>query len=98
MDSDQVLAIEKDHLYEAKHIPTSMMEDVGDGLYRAPDPYIRGSLTFENAVVLGVKEGDVGFARDRYYGMNTPDDVWARVDKMEVSVDGEGSRKHRLLR
>ncbi len=83
VDSDQAFAIEKDNPEEARHILTSTMKNVGNGLYRALDLYAKGNLTFGKAEVLGIKEGGVGLARNKYYEMNTPDDVKARVDKAE---------------
>jgi basic membrane protein A len=90
VDSDQALMIEKTDPEEAKHILTSMMKNVDNSLYRALKLYNEGRAPFGRAEALGIKEGGVGLARNKYYDEATPADVKARVDRAEMDIrDGK---------
>ena len=86
VDSDQALIIEKTDPDQASHILTSMMKNVGASLYRALGLYVEGELPFGEAETLGVKEGGVGLARNRYYEEATPEEVKVAVDRAEEYI------------
>ncbi len=86
VDSDQALIIEKTDPEQAKHILTSMMKNVDRSLYRALELYVDGKLLFGQAETLGIKEGGVGLARNRYYEEATPEDVKAAVNRAEQDI------------
>jgi len=86
VDSDQALIIEKTDPDQASHIPTSMMKNVDASLYRALGMYVEGELPFGEAETLGVREGGVGLARNRYYEEATPEEVKTAVDKAEEDI------------
>lgn len=86
VDSDQALIIEKTDPDQASHILTSMMKNVDASLYRALGLYVEGELPFGEAETLGVKEGGVGLARNRYYEVATPEEVKATLDRAEEDI------------
>jgi len=86
VDSDQALIIEKTDPEQAERILTSMMKNVDASLYRALGLYVEGELPFGTAETLGVREGGVGLARNRYYEEATPEEVKAAVDRAEEDI------------
>ncbi len=86
VDSDQAMIIERTDPEKAKVILTSMMKNVDQSLYRALKLYLEGRLAFGRAEHLGIKEGGVGLARNRYYEEATPADVRAVVDRAESDI------------
>lgn len=86
VDSDQALIIEHTDPELAKVILTSMMKNVDQSLCRALKLYLEGRLVFGQAEHLGIKEGGIGLARNKYYENATPADIRARVDKAEDDV------------
>jgi basic membrane protein A len=90
VDSDQALIVAETNPEQAEHIPTSMMKNVDNSLYRAMEMYIEGTLPFGEAEALGVAEGGVGLAKNEYYDEMTPDDVKAKIEEVEqMLIDGE---------
>jgi len=63
-----------------------MMKNVDRSLYRALELYVDGKLLFGQAETLGIKEGGVGLARNRYYEEATPEDVKAAVNRAEQDI------------
>ncbi len=86
VDSDQALIIEKTDPDQASHILTSMMKNVDASLYRALELYVEGELPFGQAETLGVGEGGVGLARNKYYEEATTDEVKVAVDRAEEDI------------
>lgn len=86
VDSDQAMIIERTDPDQAKHILTSMMKNVDTSLYRALKLHIDGRLPFGRAETLGIKEGGVGLARNKYYEEVTPADVKARINQTELDI------------
>jgi basic membrane protein A and related proteins len=90
VDSDQALIIAETNPEQAEFIPTSMLKNVDNSLYRAMKLYIEGTLPFGEAEALGVAEGGVGLAKNEYYDKMTPDDVKAKIEEVEqMLIDGE---------
>ncbi len=86
VDSDQALIIETTNPEQAKHILTSMMKNVDNSLYRAIKLYLEGKLPFGQAEALGIAEGGVGLAKNKYYEEMTPADVKAKIDQAEKDI------------
>ncbi|KQC15178.1 MAG: adenine nucleotide translocator 1, partial [Methanosaeta sp. SDB] len=86
VDSDQALIIEKTDPSQAEQILTSMMKNVDASLYRALGLYVEGELSFGEAETLGVKEGGVGLARNKYYEEATPEEVKIAVNQAEEDI------------
>jgi basic membrane protein A len=90
VDSDQALIIENANPEQAARILTSMMKNVDNSIFRALQKHLDGSLTYGAVESLGVAEGGVGLARNKFYDENTPDAVKALVDAAEQKIiDGE---------
>jgi basic membrane protein A len=86
VDSDQALIIEHTDPELAKVILTSVMKNVDQSLYRALKLYLEGRLAFGQAERLGIKEGGVALARNKYYENATPADIRVKVDQAEDDV------------
>jgi len=86
VDSDQALIIAETDPDQAEHIPTSMMKNVDNSLYRAMSMYIEGTLPFGEVEALGVAEGGVGLARNQYFDEMTPDEVKEQIEQVEQDL------------
>jgi len=90
VDSDQATIIAETNPEQAEHIPTSMLKNVDNSLYRAMSMYIEGTLPFGEAEALGVAEGGVGLAKNSYYEAHTSEDVRQAIEDVEQQLlDGE---------
>ncbi len=94
VDSDQALIVEEADPDQAARILTSMMKNVDNSLFRALDLHKKGELKYGEVESLGVAEGGVGLARNKFYDASTPDEVKKMVDdaeekllKGEINVD-----------
>jgi basic membrane protein A and related proteins len=86
VDSDQALIIAETDPAQAEFIPTSMLKNVDNSLYRAMKMFIEGTLPFGEMEALGVAEGGVGLAKNVYYDRLTPDDVKAKIEQVEKDL------------
>lgn len=86
VDSDQALIVEEADPDQAARILTSMMKNVDNSLFRAIDMHIKGELPYGQAEALGIAEGGVGLARNKFYDQLTPDDVKTMVDEAEQKI------------
>jgi basic membrane protein A len=86
VDSDQALIVEEADPAQAARILTSMMKNVDNSLFRALDLHIKGELPYGQVESLGIAEGGVGLARNKFYDENTPDEVKAILDEAEQKV------------
>lgn len=91
VDSDQAMMYKEQGQEDlANLIPTSVLKNVGDSLYRAVDLYIKGELPVGEAEDLGIAEGGVGLADNEYYQSMVPEDVRTAVKEIEEKiVNGE---------
>jgi basic membrane protein A len=86
VDSDQALLMKDTEPEQARLILTSMMKNVDNSLYRALKLYREGRLPFGQTEYLGLKEGGVGLARNKYYQEATPSEVKLKVDEAERDI------------
>ncbi|GAB4425095.1 MAG: BMP family ABC transporter substrate-binding protein [Anaerolineae bacterium] len=86
VDSDQALIVEEADPEQAARILTSMMKNVDNSLFRALDLHIKGELPYGTIESLGIAEGGVGLARNKFYDASTPDEVKQLVDEAEQKV------------
>lgn len=86
VDSDQALIVEDADPDQAARILTSMMKNVDNSLYRAIDLHLKGELAYGQIEALGIAEGGVGLARNKYYDELTPADVKTMVDEAEQKI------------
>ena len=90
VDSDQALIVEDADPDQAARILTSMMKNVDNSLYRAIDLHMKGQLPYGQVESLGIAEGGVGLARNKFYDQETPAEVKTMVDEAEKKIlDGE---------
>ncbi len=86
VDSDQALIVEEADPAQAERILTSMMKNVDNSLFRALDLHLKGELPYGEVETLGIAEGGVGLARNKYYDEHTPDEIKALVDEAEQKI------------
>ncbi|MEI7988687.1 MAG: BMP family ABC transporter substrate-binding protein [Chloroflexota bacterium] len=86
VDSDQAIAIEETNPQQAKVILTSMMKNVDNSLYRALKLHLEGKLPYGTGEALGVAEGGVGLAKNKFYDAATPADVKAKIEQAEKDL------------
>lgn len=86
VDSDQALIVEEADPAQASRILTSMMKNVDNSLFRALQLHLEGKAPYGEAEALGIAEGGVGLARNKFYDAATPDDVKAMVDEAEQKI------------
>ena len=90
VDSDQALIIEETNPELAAVIATSMMKNVDNSLYRGLKMHLEGTLVYGSAEALGVAEGGVGLAKNKYYDEMTPQDVKDVIAQAEQDlIDGK---------
>lgn len=86
VDSDQAIIVEDSDPEQAARILTSMMKNVDNSLFRALDLHLKGELPYGTIEALGIAEGGVGLARNKFYDESTPDEVKKMVDEAEKKV------------
>ncbi len=87
VDSDQALMYEATGKQNfADLIPTSVLKNVGDSLYRTLDLYKKGELKVGEAEVLGIAEGGVGIADNKYYQEMVPKEVREEVSALQEKI------------
>jgi basic membrane protein A len=86
VDSDQALIIESADPDQAARILTSMLKNVDNSLFRALSMHLEGTLPYGQIEALGIAEGGVGLARNKFYEESTPDEVKAAVDAAEQQI------------
>jgi basic membrane protein A len=90
VDSDQGLIYEETKPELAAVIPTSMMKNVDNSLYRGLKMHLDGTLVYGTAEALGVAEGGVGLAKNKFYEEMTPQDVKDVIAQAEQDlIDGK---------
>jgi basic membrane protein A len=88
VDSDQALVVEEADPDQAARILTSMMKNVDNSLFRAIDLHQKDELQYGATEALGIAEGGVGLARNKYYEQSTPEEVKQLVDQAEQKILG----------
>ncbi len=87
VDSDQALILDAAGKVDlAKVILTSALKNVGASLYRAVDLYLKDELKFGEVEVLGIAEGGVGIAINKYYEALVSTDIRAEVEALNQKV------------
>jgi len=86
VDSDQALIVEEADPDKAARILTSMMKNVDNSLFRALSLHIDGTAPYGQIEELGIAEGGVGLARNKFYDENTPDEVKNLVEEAEAQI------------
>ena len=90
VDSDQALIIEETNPDQAKVILTSMLKNVDVSMYRFFQLNNESKVPWGTNELLGIAEGGVGLALNKYYEENTPQDVKDKMAEVIKKVtDGE---------
>ncbi len=86
VDSDQAMLFEEAQPEKAELIVTSAMKNIDDSLVRAVDMYFEGTLPVGTEESLGLKEGGVSLAKNKYYDEYLTDEQKQIVDEAEAKV------------
>ncbi len=86
VDSDQATIVESADPKQAARILTSMMKNVDNSLFRGIKLHLEGKAPYGKAEALGLAEGGVGLAHNKYYDQNTPAEVKKLVDEAEQKI------------
>ena len=86
VDSDQAVLFEETNPEYTAVIATSMLKNVDNSLFRAFKMIKEGTMKWGTNENLGIAEGGVGLAYNKYYEALTPADVKAKVAAMEADV------------
>lgn len=91
VDSDQALIYEaQNNTKFAEKIPTSVLKNVDESLFRAIDLYMKGELPVGKTEHLGIKENGMGLAENKYYEKMVTPELREEVDQLlEKIKDGE---------
>lgn len=87
VDSDQALLFEENAPEKSELILTSMMKRVDNSLVRAIKLYQEGKLEFGKAEALGIKEGAVGLADNKYYQMLVTDEMRDTLSELKEKIE-----------
>ncbi len=86
VDSDQALIYEDTDVEIAKRIVTSMMKNVDLSLFRGIKMHLEGRLTYGKAEALGILEGGVGVADNKYYKQLVPEQFRNKIKELEEKI------------
>ncbi|MEJ5229855.1 MAG: BMP family ABC transporter substrate-binding protein [Pseudothermotoga sp.] len=86
VDSDQALIYEETDKEIAKRILTSMMKNVDNSILRGLKLHLEGKLVYGQAEALGIAEGGVGVADNKYYRENVPESIRNKIKEIEEKI------------
>jgi len=86
VDSDQALIYEETDKEIAKRILTSMMKNVDNSILRGLKLHLEGKLAYGKAEALGIAEGGVGVADNKYYRENVPENIRNKIKEIEEKI------------
>jgi len=86
VDSDQALIYEDIDIEIAKRIVTSMMKNVDLSIFRGLKLHLEGKLKYGQAEALGIAEGGVGVADNKYYRELVPEQIRAKIKEIEEKI------------
>lgn len=90
VDSDQALIIEETNPEQAAVILTSMLKNVDNSMFRFFEMFVNGTVPWGTTETLGIPEGGVGLAYNKYFDEYTPDDVKEKLFAIqELVTSGE---------
>lgn len=86
VDSDQALIYESTDIEIAKRIVTSMMKNVDLSIFRGIKMHMEGRLVYGQAESLGILEGGVGVADNKYYRELVPEEFRNKIKEIEDKI------------
>lgn len=87
VDSDQASVYEAQGKMEhAQVIATSVVKNIGESLYQAIDAHLQGNLEFGTLNTLGLEEGVIGLADNKFYQQLVSEDIRKELVELEAKV------------
>lgn len=88
VDSDMQLIYEEKDMDIVNHMLTSMLKNVDQSVYRAVELYLNDELPLGTTEALGLKEGAVGLANNKYFDkfLEENPDIAERLDELEQMI------------
>lgn len=87
VDSDQAMIYDADGKTDfANAIVSSVLKNVDYSLYRAISMYRDGTLPLGTTETLGIAEGGVGLADNKYFQANVSEDIRAEITALEAQI------------
>lgn len=87
VDSDQAMIYDATGKKDfAEVIPTSVLKNVDNSLYRTVDLFLKGELKIGETEVLGLNELGVGIAENEYYDKYVDKDIQDKVKELQEKV------------
>ena len=86
VDSDQALIIEETNPAQAAVILTSMLKNVDNSMFRFMEMFVNGTVPWGTTETLGIPEGGVGLAYNKFFDQYTPDDVKEQLFAIQEKV------------
>ena len=83
VDSDQALLFEITDAKKAEHIVTSTVKRIDLAIADAIKQELNGTLSYGTYTVLGLKEGAVGLAKNKYYNSILTDEIKNKINIIE---------------
>jgi basic membrane protein A len=83
VDSDQALLFADTDSEKAEHIVTSTIKRVDLAIRDAISEELNGTLSYGTYTVLGLQEGAVGIAKNKYYNSILTDSIKAKITEVE---------------
>ncbi len=87
VDSDQAMLFDETAPAKANIILTSVLKQVDYSIVRAFEKNAEGTLPWGTFESLGLAEGGVGLAVNKYYEANVSDDITSAVAKAKENID-----------
>lgn len=86
VDSDQALMYESTDPEISNHIVTSMMKNVDNSIFRGLKLHLQGKLGYGQVESLGIAEGGVGIADNKYYRQIVPEHLRSEIAQIEKKI------------
>lgn len=88
VDADQAMRFDsKGDVQKAGVIATSVMKNIGASIERAVDLYLKGELKTGALETLGMEQGGVGLAENKYYEKLVPASVREEVEALKAKME-----------
>ena len=86
VDSDQAMLFAETDPEKAEHIVTSTVKRIDHALLRAVELHTEGTLSYGIHEILGIAEGGVGLAKNRYYLEILDENIRNRIEEIEQRI------------
>ena len=86
VDSDQAMLFAETDPEKAEHIVTSTVKRIDHALLRAVELHTEGTLSYGIHEILGIAEGCVGLAKNKYYQEILNESIRNRMEEIERRI------------